>query len=378
MSAEVPPYDSRQTADERQHVLNRAYQLADIGNWEYDMETGRLYWSDNTKRIHGVELDHVPDVESTIELFKEGEDRETFRQAAMNAIEREQPFDVELRIISGKGDERWIRAIGHPEYEKGRCVRFFGISQDITKRRVAEEELKKSEQQIREHQKEILENLKEKETLLSEIHHRVKNNLAVISGMMQLQAFEAQPEVRTKLLDGISRIQTMALIHEQLYQSTSFSTLNFSDNIETLVRNILKTMHQRDQISLELVCDPITLNINQAVPCSLIVNEVITNAIKHAFPEQRAGTIEIVLTSRAENLVRLEILDNGVGLPDGQKSISPQSLGMHLIEVLAKQIQGTAAYQNRSDHSGTRFSLQFPLSQSKGPSSNLLEDPNKP
>lgn len=378
MPSDKPPYDSRQTADERQHALNRAYQLADIGNWEYDMETGRLYWSDNTKRIHGFEPDHVPDVESTIELFKEGEDRETFRQAAMNAIEREQPFDVELRIISGKGDERWIRAIGHPEYENDRCVRFFGISQNITKRRVVEEELKKSEQKIREHQQQILENLKEKETLLSEIHHRVKNNLAVISGMMQLQAFEAEKEVREKLMDGISRIQTMALIHEQLYESTSFSTLNFSDSIETLIRNILKTMHQGDRISLELICDPVTLNINQAVPCSLIVNEVITNTLKHAFPNREKGIIQVRLTVHPESDIHLEILDNGVGLPDGQESMPSQSLGMHLIEVLAQQIQGVPVYQSRTDHSGTRFYLQFPLSQSKGPSSNLVEDPETP
>ncbi|MGM0506011.1 MAG: sensor histidine kinase [Bacteroidota bacterium] len=495
MSADDPPYDNHQSADERQRLLNRAYQLADIGNWEYDMASGRLYWSDNTKRVHGFDPDHVPDVESTIELFKEGVDRDTFRQAAMNAIEQEQPFDVELRIISGKGDERWIRAIGHPEYENGRCVRFFGISQNITQRRIAEEELKKSEkrfrslvqdgsdliaildtsglytyvsptakrilgippeafigthpidyihpddrdritsilqtlgpgdrvsiqpfrfrnhagewkwiettitnlvedpsvqgivansrdvtqkilreQQLQEHQEQILENLREKETLLSEIHHRVKNNLAVISGMMQLQAFEAEQEVRIKLMDGISRIQTMALIHEQLYQSTSFSTLDFSDNIETLVRNILKTMHRGERISLELISDPLSLNINQAVPCSLIVNEVVTNAIKHAFPEQSEGTLLIRLTAQSGGYIHLEILDDGVGFPDGQKSISSQSLGMHLIDVLARQIQGVPLYQNRSDQSGTRFTLKFPLKQSKGPSSNLVEEPEK-
>jgi PAS domain S-box-containing protein len=113
------------------------------------MQTHYLYWSPVTKEVHGFDQDYKPDLESTINLFKKGYNRETFRKAAMNAIEHEKPFDVELKIISGRGDERWIRATGEPEYVNGKCTRFYGISQDVTSRRQAEEDLQRSEQRFK-------------------------------------------------------------------------------------------------------------------------------------------------------------------------------------------------------------------------------------
>src|SRR5690554_5167674 len=129
--------------------LDKAYRLARVGTWEYDMITGELHWSDITKEVHGFGRDYRPDVESTIMLFKEGYHRETFAKAAFDAIEHEKPFDVELKIISGQGDERWIRATCEPEYEDGVCVRFYGISQNVTDRRKAQEDLQLNEQRFK-------------------------------------------------------------------------------------------------------------------------------------------------------------------------------------------------------------------------------------
>lgn len=475
---------------EKERLLEKAYQLAQIGSWEYDMLEGTLHWSTITKQVHGFEEDYEPDVESTIELFKEGRNRDAFRLAAENAIEREKPFDVELEIISGKGDERWVRAIGEPEFENGQCVRFYGISQNISARKQAEEEVKwsekrfkaliqdgldliaildqegnyiyvsptskrvlgipsdsfigtnalsyihendreritsvlstlapgeqkliepfrfinakgewrwiettltnmledpavgglvansrdvtvkiRGEQELERRQQQLLESLQEKETLLAEIHHRVKNNLAVVSGMMQLQVHEEKnASVTDRLVDSIARIQTMAVIHEQLYEARSFSKLEFSENIRSLVRNIMKTFQSEKNISVDFQCAPLELNINQAIPCSLIVNEVITNTLKHAFPDRQSGRIEVSLQwEELDNSISLVVADNGIGLPDDFDKIESTSLGLSLIDVLSQQLSAKHTYE--SNGNGTIFTLEFQKSELRGSSSHLI------
>jgi len=475
---------SEQEKKEKQELLDKAYQLARIGSWEYDMQTHELHWSPVTKEVHGFGQDYEPDVESTIALFKEGKDREQFAQAANDAIEHEKPFDVELKIISGKGDERWIRATGEPDYnEEGVCTRFYGISQNVSDRRQAEEDLLLSERRFKsmvqdgsdliaildteanytyvsptsesilgipaeqfigtnafdyiheedkeklkdilnelsnnqqidippyrfrdaegnwrwiettltnmikdpavggliansrdvttriQQQKKNQESLKEKETLLAEIHHRVKNNLAVVSGMMQLQASEEENEdIKNRLFDSIVRIKTMANIHEQLYESNSFSRLEFSDNIQSLVMSIKQTMQSKTNVSIDFHCDPIQLNINQAIPCSLVVNEVVTNIFKHAFPDMKEGYVEITLSEDRKNEhVSLTISDNGVGLPHSISSRESCSLGLNLIDVLSQQLE--ADYKYEADERGTIFSIQFDRDELKGIGNNFM------
>ncbi|HKK44183.1 MAG TPA: PAS domain S-box protein [Balneolaceae bacterium] len=469
---------SQQEIREKQELLDKAYQLARIGSWEFDMQKHDLHWSPVTKEVHGFGQDYDPDVESTIALFKEGPDREQFAKAAMDAIEHEKPFDVELKIISGQGDERWIRATGEPDYnEEGVCTRFYGISQNVTARRQAEEDLLLSERRFKsmvqdgsdliaildneanykyvsptsesilgipaeqfigtnvfdyiheddkEHLMKLLnelpnderinippyrfkdaegdwrwiettltnmtedpavgglvansrdvttqikqqqkneESLKEKETLLAEIHHRVKNNLAVVSGMMQLQATEEKDDgIKERLFDSIVRIKTMANIHEQLYQSNSFSKLEFSENIKSLVMSIKQTLQSKTDISIEFDCDSIQLNINQAIPCSLIVNEVVTNIFKHAFPDMDKGHVVISLSKdQATEHVCLVITDNGVGLPRSISSRESSSLGLSLIDVLTEQLE--ADYDYKANGEGTIFSIQFDKDEQKG------------
>jgi PAS domain S-box-containing protein len=209
------------------------------------------------------------------------------------------------------------------------------------------------------YQENLIRSLKEKETLLAEIHHRVKNNLAIVSGMMQLQSYQDDDEVlRAKLLDSVSRIQTMAAIHEHLYQANSFSKINFPDNLNSLVSNIITTFQSDLQLSLHFECVPVTLNINQAVPSSLIVNEVITNILKHAFKGRTSGEISIILTLKNE-LLKLRISDNGVGLPDGFTMETDSSLGLLLIRILTEQLAGQSNYSSLD--SGTVFELSFEL-----------------
>lgn len=209
------------------------------------------------------------------------------------------------------------------------------------------------------HQHELEGSLKEKETLLAEIHHRVKNNLAVISGMLQIQSFkESDTEIQEKLLNSTLRVKSMANIHEQLYQSKSFSKMEFDEGLKKLVDTILTTLNHSKEVDVKYDLEPVRLTINQAVPCSLIVNEVITNCLKHAFKDQETGEIEIYL-KKSNNEVIIKITDNGLGIPNSMDNTETESIGLELIQTLTKQLEGNYIYKSRTDNSGTLFEVSF-------------------
>ncbi|NIT61996.1 MAG: PAS domain S-box protein, partial [Aliifodinibius sp.] len=210
--------------------------------------------------------------------------------------------DAEFINYKKDGEEFWIRVSMTPVQGPENSLYWVCVGRDITERKKDEKQLRKS--------------LKEKETLLLEIHHRVKNNLAVVAGMMQLQAFdEDNQKFRERLFDSVARIQTMGSIHELLYQSESFSNLDFGDNLRKLVNNISETFQTDFELDVHFEVDSITLNINQAIPSSLIVNEVITNILKHAF-EDDTQEGRITVSAREDNeAVTLSIKDNGKGIP---------------------------------------------------------------
>ncbi|MDZ7680473.1 MAG: PAS domain S-box protein [Fodinibius sp.] len=222
----------------------------------------------------------------------------------------------------------------------------------------------------KQHERALKESLKEKETLLLEIHHRVKNNLAVVSGMMQLQAFEEGDEaIRRKLTDSVNRIQTMGTIHELLYQSESFSSLEFGKNIKKLVTDISQTFQAKIDLDITFDLETITLNINQAVPVSLIINEVVTNVFKHAFDENDQGTLRVKMRKK-NNSITLQISDNGKGLPpDFHISKHPGSLGLQLIVTLSQQLEGNYNYESKKGK--THFVLTFKKADVKGSSNTL-------
>jgi PAS domain S-box-containing protein len=184
--------------------------------------------------------------------------------------------------------------------EKGQPIALVGVATDITERKQAEEQLRAS--------------LLEKDVLLKETHHRVKNNLQVISSLLSLQS-EAIKDPRDVALfnDSQNRIRSMALIHEQLYRSRSLSAIDSKEYIQMLSSEIMRS-HAHDGILLELDIEPIQFNIDTAIPCGLIVNELLSNALKHAFPDRKQGIIRIRLKSETINTYLLIVSDNGVGL----------------------------------------------------------------
>jgi two-component sensor histidine kinase len=182
--------------------------------------------------------------------------------------------------------------------------------------------------------------LREKDVLLKEIHHRVKNNLQVISSMLNLQSGYLDDEaVLTMLQDSKNRVRSMALIHEKLYQSDNLALVDFSDYIENLATYLVR-FYNNGHVHLKIDAEPVYLGIDTAVPCGLILNELISNSLKHAFPNGHAGQITVSLRKAADNQVNLIIADDGVGLPRDLEIFSSPSLGLQLVHALVGQLDG--------------------------------------
>lgn len=213
-------------------------------------------------------------------------------------------------------------------------------------------------------EKKISDSLQEKNVLLSEIHHRVKNNLAVICGLLNMQMYNLESDGAKKALQQSQlRIQSIALVHEKLYQNETFTEIQISDFIRELAESISDTFEiEGKKIELNYEMEDLTLNINQAIPFSLLVNECITNGFKHAFEERSSGEIVIHLSKNGK-AVNVEILDNGIGLPDGFSMEEQSSLGVTLVRTLVTQLNGNAEYHSRENEKGTRFTFSFPLNK---------------
>jgi PAS domain S-box-containing protein len=222
------------------------------------------------------------------------------------------------------------------------------VAQDITERKQAEERIKAS--------------LREKEVLLHEIHHRVKNNLQVISSLLHLQSKKVNHEdARALFAESQSRIRSMALIHERLYHSDDLAQIDFVAYLDALTEHIFRSHNVRpDTIRRRLDAEGGSLSVDRAIPCGLIVNELVANALSHAFPDGRSGTIRIRYTETSHE-ARLVVADDGVGSPSDLDASSSDTLGLRLVRGLVLQLDGTLAIDHNA---GLRFTITFPLTRS--------------
>jgi|GEM_PF-1068804 len=204
----------------------------------------------------------------------------------------------------------------------------------------------------------IAASLHEKEILLKEIHHRVKNNLQVISSLLKLQSgYTKDDQAIAMFKDSQNRIRSMALIHEKLYQSQDLARINFSEYVQSLAAELLRSYRMgRNAIALNIEIDEIALNIDTAIPCGLLINELVSNALKHAFKNKDKGEICIQLQPDRDSHFILSVSDNGIGFPQDLDFRDTESLGLQLVCTLTEQLEGTVELNS---HHGTTFNILF-------------------
>ena len=213
--------------------------------------------------------------------------------------------------------------------------------------------------------------LEEKKTLLEEIHHRVKNNLQIICSLLELQgAYAKNQEDVTMFQECQNRVRTMAMVHERLYRSRNLASIDFRDHVRDLVDMLASTYRQAAvQIQVFTEAESVQLQLETAIPAGLIVNELVSNALKHAFPAGRRGTLKVSLHSPMPGQLLLSVEDDGVGPSRGAYWDQGRSLGLHMVRDLTRQIRGTLEVRQNG---GTTFALSFPLAK---PRLQLLPQP---
>ena len=222
-----------------------------------------------------------------------------------------------------------VSVLASPIVIGGKQVGTYGIYRNITERKKAEEQIKAS--------------LKEKEILLQEVHHRVKNNMQIISSLLNLQSRHVKDEESLGLFKSSqNRVKSMALIHERLYQSKDFSRIDVADYVQNLTNHLFITYGiSKDAVKLKINIQDIFLDINTAIPCALIINELVSNSLKHAFPNGKKGMIKISMRPLGKREMELVVGDNGVGMPEDANLKNTKSLGLYLVSMLAEdQLHG--------------------------------------
>lgn len=311
-----------------------------------DAVPGLVSWISSDLRYIGVNKHLATTFNQPMEMFigrKIGflESSDKFTQFVHDFMQSQDTAACKAIEIKVKGSVRSY-LLAAQKYHQGKAAVTVGI--DITDRQQAAAQLKAS--------------LAEKEVLLKEIHHRVKNNLQIISSLLKLQAeYIKYPEVIQLLNDSYNRVRSMALIHEKLYHSEGLAMIDATDYIRSLVENLVHSYQSTTQkIDLQIEVDQIFFDIDTAIPCGLIVNELISNTLKYAFPGNRPGKIKLNFLLK-DDTVLLETSDNGVGLPADFDIDRVESLGLQLVGNLTSQLGGEIEI---SSQPGASFRITFP------------------
>lgn len=266
---------------------------------------------------------------------------ETYRAVFLSR----QPFTSEYRLRRGDGEYRWMLETGVPRMSvDGEFAGYIGTCIDITERKLAEDSTRIA--------------LEQREALLKEIHHRVKNNLQIVCSLLNLQSNAKGNKKVAPLLRACQfRVISIGLLHETLYRSRDLSKVEMLNYVRTLTDHLLRSYGvDSNTIAVTVEVDQIGLNIETALPCGLIINELLSNSLKHAFPGGRPGVIHVELRSNPDHTFTLRVKDNGIGLPPVGAIEEIRSLGLELIELFSEKLEGTAEFHRTE---GTEFELRF-------------------
>ena len=330
-------------------LLHIAGDLVRLGGWSVDLAKKRVIWSDQVANIHEMPDGYSPAVEDVISFYAP-EYRDRIRQVFSDCAEHGVPYDEEMQIITGKGRRVWVRTIGVAlRDESGSIVLAQGGIQDISGRKKIEQDLRAA--------------LEEKMVLLREVHHRVKNNLAIIAALLEMQQEEVKdPAAAAVLTDLDTRIRSIALVHERLYQKKNLARIDFQDYLESLLQDLRYSFAPGRDTLCTVLAQGISLEIDLAIPCGMIVNELVTNAFKYAFPDGktcdgRSGPEIRVEARKEDGHYRIMVEDNGVGFPKEVDLNNSLSFGLRLVRMIGAHQLGGKFELERS--SGTRVSFTF-------------------
>jgi PAS domain S-box-containing protein len=355
LKAEIDEHRATQLKLEQQQrqTLEQTAKMESIFNstenlmmWtlNHDFEITEL----NTNFIKNMELSFGEEVKHSVNIMAilQRHVDHNFYQGQLQAFTngfKGRPQQFELPLKSDKNETVWWQCFLSPVYLNGKLMELSCLVYDNTERKVIDRKIRDS--------------LKEKEVLLQEVHHRVKNNLQVISSILNLQSsYVNDPKTLEILRESQQRIKSMSFIHETIYRTADFSRLEFMDYIKTIASNLIQS-YRTASTRVDFIPDmeSVGLNLDQAIPCGLIINELVSNALKYAFKGRKKGTLSIILREE-NNEVILAVKDDGVGLPKDFAFEKNNSLGIQLVYALVEQIDATMTV-NQSN--GTEFFMRF-------------------
>ncbi len=342
---------AQENLEKQERILEASQRIAHVGSYLLDFEKNAVEWTKETFNIFGLgETDQPPSVEE-YKLLIHPEDIQVVYDHLSESITTGQKFDLVYRIIRPDGTLRFVHSLGSPEMNgDGVVVRLSGTLQDVTESKLIENELKSS--------------LDEKTVLIREVHHRVKNNLAAILGLIEIESHALKdPAVSKVMMELGNRIKSMAVVHEQLYRSDNLSLIGFENYLNSFIPYLHQSFQSVENIDIQVNAQDIELSLDLAVPCGLIVNELLTNALKHAFPTARESstdleprTISITMRNQNGHYV-LSVSDNGIGIPDDFDWRETQTLGLRMVRMLCEHQLGGKMELNQTN--GTQFIIHF-------------------
>ena len=346
---EVEEHSKRKMAEEALRNSHRqlleAQKIGHIGSWELDIKSSKMSCSDEFYNIMNLEPTKLDKGFNAMMDVIHPDDRKNVEKSITEAINEHRPFANTYRLIGPEDTFRIISSKGQVVTDsEGHALRIVGTEQDITEQKIAEEKIRSS--------------LKDKEMLLAEIHHRVKNNLQVISSLLRLQSRYIEDENAVEIFkETQNRVRSIAILHEKLYQSEDLARIKFDEYVKLLAEDLVYFYGLNNEtIDMNIDVEEVSLNIETAIPCGLLIDEMVSNSLKYAFPNGSKGKINIDLHSNENNKFILMVSDNGIGIPADVELENADTFGMQLIKYLTNQLKGKLELDRKN---GTKFRLEF-------------------
>lgn len=326
--------------------LEQAHMAGGVADWEWNLQNDQVTWSPALYKLHGLAARHPNPTPEIVFKAVHPEDISQVRRSLAQARDSGRPLSMEYRAVQPDGTVRWLlcRAEALPDAE-GKPRKLVGTHVDITSRKEVEQQ---------------------RELLFHELNHRVKNNFQVVASLLRMQAGRVEDGVaREHLNNAVRRVMTMADVHSSLYKAGHIDTVDFADYMRDLCEKISGSVLLNSRVKCHVRAHSAVLKVDRAIPLGLVVNELVMNAVKHAFPGGAEGEIHVTFEPRERQFL-LAVTDDGIGLPvqgaaDAESAARPggSGLGLRLIEAFSQQAGGQLKFER--GRQGARFEIWLPV-----------------